>query len=78
MAPGVRSFALGPIFPYFSIDGGASNLAFFNNDPSGGDTGDWDNPLIDPASVQDAMGTPGLTTRDISYSVEKVALDVIG
>jgi hypothetical protein len=49
-APGVRSFALNPSTSvpctssptaYFSVDGGVTNLASYNNCNNGGDYGDW-------------------------------------
>ena len=61
-APGVRSFSTvnttSP-FSYFSIDGGASVLSYFNQ-TAGGDYGDWlSNPIPNgfPVQVQDAFGT---------------------
>lgn len=59
---------------YFSIDGGATNLAGFNQaGPVGGsDYGDWDGSAL---RVQNAFGTPGAFP---TIGVETTALDVIG
>ena len=59
---------------YFSIDGGVSNLAEFNNCSNGGDTGDWATTTAAP-QVQDAFGTPG---ADPILGVEITALNAIG
>jgi hypothetical protein len=76
-APGVRSFnagascgTLGPA--YFSIDGGVTNLAGFNNVCNGGDFGDWD---LSSVRVQNYAAGPG---ENPSLGVELTALDVIG
>ena len=66
-APGTRSFTYDPTQKaYFSIDGGKTNLVFFNqqNGANGADFGDWGNPQgtaqgNTPPQVQDAFGTPG-------------------
>jgi hypothetical protein len=83
-SPGLRSYAgsasttnpCGPVPPYFSIDGGNTNLNDFNNCNNGGDYGDWITHT--PSQVQDAFtnfsGTPVLTAS----SPETRALDVIG
>jgi hypothetical protein len=79
-AAGVRSYVAtgscpGPV-AYFSIDGGATNLAGFNNCNNGGDYGDW--VIGGPVRVQDAFGTPNTSPFLTSGSVEVRALDVIG
>jgi hypothetical protein len=71
-APGVRSFTTASGTSYFSIDGGATNLAGFNQAPNGGDYGDWDNGSV---RVQNAFGTPAATPN---LGVELRNLDVIG
>ena len=75
-APGALSLnSSGSISSYFSINGGTTSLASFNQN-SGGDYGDWGasgGPL-----VQLAFSSPG-TQSDVSgTSPEGVALDVIG
>ncbi len=67
---------------YFSIDGGQTDLARFNQD-STGDYGDWwsnngaGNPGPNPPTqVQDAFASPG--TSPILGANELTALDVIG
>lgn len=85
-APGARSFALnsqtdsyctGASSAYFSIDGGATNLAKFNNCNNGADYGDWARGSS-VAQVQDAYGTPGATPFLTASSTEVVALDAVG
>ena len=67
---------------YFSIDGGASRIAGFNQQSGGLDYGDWLSPAcaaeaITPL-VQYAITCPG-TAADVSaISPEGIALDVIG
>jgi len=79
-ASGVRSYsAFDASQPYFSINGGATVLAYFNQEGGGSDYADWEsNPL--PAAtnpeVQDAFGTPGLAS--VLGSNEITALNVIG
>jgi hypothetical protein len=80
-APGVRSYATnancpGPV-AYFSIDGGVTNQAGFNNCNNGGDYGDWVQGS-GITRVQDAFGTPGSNPFLSLNSPEMVALDVIG
>jgi hypothetical protein len=60
---------------FFSIDGGRTDLAQFNQD-STGDFNDWDS-IDGPAvtQVQDAFGTPGVIDN---YNVEPVVLNVMG
>jgi hypothetical protein len=75
-SPGVRSLtSSGSASSYFSIDGGTTNLAPFNQS-AGGDYGDWgSNPS---PLVQLAFSSPG-TQSDVSgTSPEGVALDVVG
>jgi hypothetical protein len=73
-ASGVRSYSLSAESSYLSINGGATDLANFNQQ-SGGDYGDWTGSPS--PQVQDAfasVNSPVLT----SSSVEIEALDVIG
>ncbi len=72
-AQGVRTFTTSGDNAYFSIDGGKTDLARFNNDGVG-DYGDWHTSSI--SRVQNAYGTPGVQ-NDIGV-VELTALDVIG
>lgn len=83
-SPGVRSYttALGPD-PYFSIDGGETNLVYFNQTGSdGSDFADWGNGTTDsgygntPPNVQDAYGSPG-TAPSLGPN-EMTALNVVG
>jgi hypothetical protein len=69
--------------PYFSIDGGQTNLDYFNQTgANGSDFGDWGNGVTGaeygntPPQVQDAYGTPG-TSVSLGSS-ELTALDVVG
>jgi hypothetical protein len=74
-APGVRSYTTSSAATsYFSIDGGATNLAGFNQvgPPGSSDYGDWDGGVV---RVQNAFGTPGSSP---SFGVERTALDAIG
>jgi hypothetical protein len=73
-APGVRSYTTSTTATsYLSIDGGTTNLTFFNQ--SGvGDYGDW--VVHSPAQVQDWAGTPG-ATPNLGFN-ELTNLDVIG
>jgi hypothetical protein len=76
-APGVRSFNAGVSCgslgsAYFSIDGGTTNLAGFNNACNGGDFGDWDTSSV---RVQNYQAGPG---QNPALGVELTALDVIG
>ncbi len=59
---------------FFSINGGATDLARFNQD-AGGDFSDWYSPGGQTPQVQDAFGTPGAKPN---LGVELTALDVIG
>jgi len=82
---GVRSFtaAAGPD-PYFSINGGATNLVYFNQNYAndGSDFSDWGNGTTGaqagntPPNVQDAYGTPG--AQDNLGKYEMTAFDVVG
>jgi hypothetical protein len=75
-ATGVRSFTTScTTAAYFSIDGGATNLAGLNCG-NAGDYGDWSSSAV--PQVQDAFGTPGSTPTLNSASPEVIALDVIG
>ena len=83
---GVRSFATnastsstcggGTPNAYFSVDGGTTNLANFNNCANGADYGDW--ATGGPVLVQNAYGTPSTLPVLTSASVEVTALDAIG
>jgi hypothetical protein len=73
------------LFAYFSIDGGATDIADYNNCQAGGDYGDWIN--IYPYLVQDGEASPGVV-RDISTDIgtnanhyprpEVAVLDAVG
>ena len=72
---GHRSFTTNGDDAYFSIDGGATLLARFNQAPEG-DYGDWWSILgLQEPQVQDAFGTPGAAP---DLDIELTALDVIG
>ena len=71
---GVRSYEISSKNKaYFSIDGGSTFLAEFNNLPNGGDKGDW--ALGSPAQAQNAYAVSGVYA---GLTVEKTVLDVIG
>jgi hypothetical protein len=72
---GVRSYTTAGDDAYFSIDGGATMLARFNQN-SGGDYADWWSTGAHTPSAQDAFGTPGVISD--YHSAERVALDVVG
>ncbi|HZK82373.1 MAG TPA: NF038122 family metalloprotease, partial [Humisphaera sp.] len=75
-APGVRGFdTLVGSTAYFSIDGGNTNLAQFNQ-LTGGDFNDWYSyyGVVTP-QVQDAFSSPGSTPN---LNVELTQLDVLG
>ncbi len=82
-SPGTRSFdTSSSIAPYFSIDGGTTDLVHFNQ-AFGADYGDWGNGKIPadlngntPPQVQDAFSTLGQFS-DIGPN-ERIALDVVG
>ncbi len=60
---------------YFSIDGGKTDLAQFNQDPNG-DYNDWFSINGgEIPEVQDGFATPGVI---LNYNVEPVVLDVLG
>jgi hypothetical protein len=59
---------------FFSIDGGTTDLARFNQDASG-DFNDWYSPGGQTPQVQDAIATPGATPN---LGVELTVLDVLG
>ena len=64
---------------FFSIDGGATNVVNFNQDPHG-DFGDWlseDCPQTNPY-VQNAFGCTGQYSDIAATSPEGINLDVIG
>jgi hypothetical protein len=79
-APGTLSLtSSGSATSYFSIDGGAIDLAGFNQN-SNGDFGDWlsgNCPNPRPL-VQLAFSCPGQTSDVSATSPEGIALDVIG
>lgn len=62
---------------YFSLTG-AVDLAQFNNCNNGGDYGDWQSGIGNPAQVQDAYASPGSTPSLGLTSPEMTALDAIG
>ena len=81
-ALGVRSYTdAAGADPYFSINGGATNLVYFNQ-TGNGDYADWGNGITanqqgnNPPLVQDAFGTPGSNPQ--LSSQELTALDVVG
>ncbi len=67
-AAGVRSFlnAANGTSAYFSINGGVTDIADYNNSPNGQDYGDWLN--LYPYLVQDGEASPDVTL-DISTDV---------
>ena len=84
---GVRSYNPSTsISSYFSINGGQSNLVYFNQNGStdGSDFGDWGNGVVpaeaqpnNPPQVQDAYGDPGIAGPNLG-SNELTALNVVG
>ncbi len=60
---------------YFSVDGGATDLANFNNSPYGGDRGDWQSTPYtnDMADAFTYSGTVGRLSK-----ADLTALDVVG
>ncbi len=79
-APGVVSHTFSPTATsYFAIDGGATEIAGFNQDPNG-DFGDWLSvPCPNPRPlVQLAFSCPDQMSDVSATSPEGVALDVIG
>jgi autotransporter-associated beta strand protein len=82
-ASGVRSFNLNPnVNAYFSINGGNTNLVYFDQNNEGADFSDWGNGTANaeagntPPQLQDSFGTPGADTN-IGVN-ELTALDVVG
>jgi autotransporter-associated beta strand protein len=80
---GVRSYTLNPnVNAYFSIDGGATNFVYFDQNDEGADFADWGNGTPNaeagniPPQVQDSFGTPGVDTN--IGANELAALDVVG
>jgi hypothetical protein len=81
---GIRSFNTATIAtPYFSINGGVTDLVHFNQAGGSSDYGDWgdgvspaDGTGNSPPQIQDAFGTPGAIVN-IGPN-ELTALDVIG
>lgn len=74
-AAGARTYTTAGDDAYFSIDGGATQLARFNQDGRG-DYADWWSTGLHTSSAQDAFGTPGVA---YGYnSAELTALDVVG
>lgn len=71
---GARTYTTSGDDAYFSIDGGSTLLARFNQN-SGGDYGDWWSIGAHTPQVQDAFGTPGASPDP---NIELVALDVVG
>lgn len=79
---GVRSFTLSPTATsYFSIDGGKTELVYFNQYGNGSDFGDWGDGVSpadglgnDPPQVQDAFGSANPSVG----ANEFIALDVVG
>jgi hypothetical protein len=76
--PGTRSFSSSGS-RYFSIDGGATSIVGFNQDPNG-DFGDWLSATCPQATpyVQNAFSCPNQTSDVTQTSPEGVNLDVIG
>ena len=84
-APGVRSYALNPSTSvpcsgsptaYFSVDGGSTNTASYNNCNNGGDYGDWIG--VDGLLVQDAFGPDSIAASLNLSSPEVKVLDAVG
>jgi hypothetical protein len=83
-AEGVRSFA-GTTLGYFSLDGGATNLNFFNNDPDD-DFGDWDKSAGDDSflafsdsGVVNPVTATDLRVMDVlGWDLSSVVVDVSG
>ncbi len=77
---GVRSYTTNPSAQaYFSINGGTTLLAQFDNQNDGGNWGDWQSnpiPAGQPYRVQDAFAYPG--TDPALGPAELAALDAIG
>ncbi len=86
-ANGVRSYnPSNTVSSYFSINGGQSNLVYFNQNggSDGSDFGDWGNGVVPaeaqpnhPPQVQDAYGDPGIAGPNLGPN-ELIALNVVG
>ena len=70
---GTRTYTTSGDNAYFSINGGTTDVARFNNDGVG-DYGDWHTSAT--PQVQDAYGTPGVQVN--MGTAELTALDVVG
>lgn len=81
-APGVPSFSSkSSVTSYFSIDGGKTALAYFNQTGGGSDFGDWaTNCTSGPFLVQNAYGCAGkiASMQANSTSPEWIALQAVG
>ncbi len=74
-AQGIRSYTLSAsATDYFSIDGGKTNIAPFNQAGGGSDYGDW--ATTSTPRVQDAFGSPGVAIN--LGPAEFTALNVLG
>lgn len=77
--PGTRSYlsSADGTLAYFSINGGVTDIAHYNNSPNGGDYGDWDSAAN---RVQNAYGTPNTSGVNITNDggSEIAVLDAIG
>lgn len=78
-APGAASFTTDPTASsYFSIDGGATNIRGYNQQP-GGDLADWVTDCNGAQFVQDFEGCPGAPQLGLNLSSpEVIALQAIG
>jgi PEP-CTERM motif len=75
-AAGTRSYSTSSsATAYFSVNGGVTNIAGFNQSGGGSDYNDWDGSTV---RVQNAYGTPGATLSLDLYSPEVKVLDAIG
>lgn len=73
-AAGARTYTTAGDDAWFSINGGTTDLARYNQD-SGGDYGDWWSTGSHTPQVQDAFATPAATPN---LGVELTVLDVVG
>jgi hypothetical protein len=71
---GARTYTTSGDDAYFSMNGGTTDLARYNQDPTG-DYGDWWSTGSHTPQVQDAFATPAVTPN---LGVELTVLDVIG